>query len=111
MTKLLEQPPFGKRNDSILLQEMSELCKFHLRGCSSYRSIVGDFSASSIEEIPFIHVGAFKSIPLITEAEGIEHHRTLLSSATTSGKSSMIALDKEGKNLHVVLLDLNDYFF
>ena len=27
------------------------------------------------------------------------------------GKDVMIALDREGKNLHVILLDLNDYFF
>jgi len=99
LTKLLDHPPFGKRKDSSFLQEMSELCKFHLRWCSSYKSITGDFSASSVEEIPFIHVGAFKSISLITEAEGIEHQRTLLSSATTSGKSSMIALDKESSEL------------
>ena len=27
------------------------------------------------------------------------------------GKDVMIALDKEGKNLHIILLDLNEYYF
>ena len=27
------------------------------------------------------------------------------------GKDIMLALDKDGKNLHVILLDLNEYYF
>ena len=97
MTGLLELPPYGIRDEERFLEEMRDLNEHHFRGCKNFRAIFRDCVPESVQEMPFLHVGAFKSISLRTEAEGIDHQRTLHSSATSSGKSSIIALDAANK--------------
>ena len=99
MSALLNETPFSARADEILLREMRELTEWHLKGCPAFRAMWPDFSvANSLEELPFVHVGAFKHIALQTNGEGITHQRVLKSSST-SGVSSQIPLDTRSGEL------------
>lgn len=99
MSSLLNEPPFSDRADEVLLREMQELTEWHLAGCPAYRAMWPDFSApNSLAELPFVHVGVFKHIPLQTNGEGITHQRVLKSSST-SGVSSRIPLDTRSGEL------------
>ena len=92
--------PYGARNDAEFLAEMNALTRMHLEGCPAYSNIWPDFrEARDISELPFLHVGVFKHIHFRTEGEGIHHERTLKSSATTSGISSLITLDQASSQL------------
>lgn len=98
MTTLLDAPPYGPRDDAQLLREAVELTKKHLAGCRDYALIWPGFTgAGSLEELPYLHVGLFKRIAFRTE--GVKHQRVLLSSATTSGTSSQVALDEVSAQL------------
>ena len=78
------------------LGEINSLTQHHLDGCPSYKRIWPEFElASRIEDVPYLHVELFKHQDLKTEGAGIEHGRTLKSSATSSGVSSRITLDSE----------------
>ncbi len=100
MSRLLEQPPYGPRDESAFLDEANSLTRHHVEGCIEYARVwPGWQSARSVEELPFLHVGVFKHVAFKTSAEGIRHERTLKSSATTSGSSSRIALDARSSQL------------
>ncbi len=100
MSALLDRPPYGPRDDATLLAELEALTRHHLAGCPPYARLVGDLGApTAVAELPFVHVGLFKHVDLLTEAEGLSHGRTLLSSATTSGVSSRIVLDDQSAAL------------
>jgi len=111
MTRLLDLPPYSNRNESLFLKEMNELVSHHRTGCDEYRLLTNSQSASDISEIPFLHVGLFKSLTLRTESENIIHQRDLLSSATTSGVSSVIPLDSRSSGMQArsVAAILADY--
>lgn len=94
MSTLLDLPPYGPRNDEQYLAEINDLTRHHLAGCPEYRRMFPDWRPSDeVSGIPFIHVGVFKHLELKTSSADIVHQRTLTSSATTSNRSSMIALD------------------
>ena len=94
MSHFLEQPPYAQRDDAAFLAEMNTLSAHHLKGCEAYARIWPDTKpAERIEDLPWLHVGVFKHLDLRTDVEGSKHLRTLLSSATSSGVSSKIALD------------------
>ncbi|GMU62273.1 MAG: acyl-protein synthetase [Myxococcaceae bacterium] len=98
MSALLDAPPYGPRDEAALLREAVELTRKHLAGCRDYAAIWPDFSgAESLEGLPYLHVGLFKRIAFRTE--GVKHQRVLLSSATTSGTSSQVALDEVSAQL------------
>lgn len=101
MSKLLQQAqPYGPRSESDFLAEMNKLTELHLEGCPEYARIWPDFKhVAHVAELPFLHVGLFKHIPLKTETQGVQHERTLKSSATSSGVSSLIALDQLSSQL------------
>jgi len=99
MTELLDLPPYGIRDEVRLLAEMNELVAHHHRGCPVYRVMSREGDAPTIEEVAFLHVGVFKSLSLRTEGEDIIHQRDLLSSATSSGISSVISLDSSSSEL------------
>ncbi len=61
--------------------------------------MVPDGDAASLESVPWVHVGVFKSKDLRTESEGIVHRRNLLSSSTTGAASSVIPLDDLSSSL------------
>jgi hypothetical protein len=101
MSGLLNQErPYGPRSEGEFLEEMNRLTRFHLAGCPEYARIWPDFErAERLEELPWLHVGLFKNIAFKTTGEGIRHERTLKSSATTSGVSSLVALDRASSEL------------
>jgi len=100
VSALLELPPFGTRNDNVLLSEMIELTRFHRAGCPLYARIHSAPDAvETLDALPFLHVGLFKRFDLRTDHDAVRHTRVLSSSATTSGIASRIALDQAGSAL------------
>lgn len=94
MSHFLDQPPYAARDAAAFLEEMQTLSEHHLQGCEAYRQIWPDAGrAERLQDLPYLHVGVFKHLDLRTELEGSKHLRTLLSSATSSGIASRIALD------------------
>ena len=101
MSALLDAAhPYRARSDADFLAEMNALTRSHLAGCPEYARIWPDFQAAQdVSELPYLHVGVFKHIAFKTQGEGIRHERTLKSSATTSGVSSLITLDQTSSQL------------
>ena len=100
MSKLLEQAhPYGPRSDAF--PGGNECADPNASwGCPEYARIWPDFQqATNVAELPFLHVGLFKHIPFKTQTQGINHERTLKSSATSSGVSSLITLDQTSSSL------------
>ncbi|HEV2212299.1 MAG TPA: hypothetical protein VGS99_03025 [Gammaproteobacteria bacterium] len=92
--------PYAARDEAALLTELKALSRRHLEGCEPYRRVWPAWQdAETLAELPFLHAGVFKYVRFRTEAPDIKHERTLKSSATTSGKSSMITLDRESSEL------------
>jgi len=97
---LITEQPYGPRSEADFLAEMNVLTRSHLDGCPEYARIWSGFQqAEHVAELPFLHVGLFKHITFKTHTEGIRHERTLKSSATTSGVSSLITLDQTSSQL------------
>ena len=99
MSALLERPPYAARDDDALLAELNELTEHHRSGCPNYDRIAATGDAATLAALPYIHVGVFKHLDLRTEAGDIRHRRTLLSSATSTGNSSKIAMDAQSSVL------------
>ncbi len=97
MSALLDLAPYGPRDDARLLDELNALTAHHRAGCPDFGrlSANGDGGAASLDALPYVHVGVFKHLNLRTEASDISHRRTLLSSATSTGASSKIAMDAQ----------------
>ena len=113
MSRILEKAnPYGYRSEKDFLAEMNALTRFHLEGCPEYARIWPNFQrADNVADLPYIHVELFKHISFKTHAEGINHERTLKSSATSSGVSSQITLDKTSSAMQSssTLLILKDF--
>ncbi len=104
MSALLDAPPFAPRDDAAFLAEANALSAIHLAGSADYRAIwpelaISGARAATAAELPWLHVGVFKRLRLRTEAPGVKHQRVRLSSATTSGTSSQVALDEHSGRL------------
>lgn len=103
MSSLLESfkdDPYGERDDVRFLDELNSLTREHLAGCQGFgRMWPGLGDAERIEDAPFVHVGVFKHVALRTEADGIEHQRTLESSSTSGMGASQITLDAHSSRL------------
>ncbi len=98
MTQLLSLPVYGPRQDDVLLKELNALCDHHTRGCGEYARIVGNtLPAKTLQDVPFIHVGLFKHMSLQTGGAGTTGR--ILSSSSTSGVASKIALDSKSSQL------------
>lgn len=94
MSLLLKMPPYGRRDESLFLQELNALVLHHLAGCPAFAKIWPNWRPTqNVEVLPFLHVGLFKHIEMRTSGFQIRHARTLKSSATSSGKPSLIVLD------------------
>ena len=112
MSELIERAPFGPRDESVFLDEMNRLTEHHLASCSEYARVWPDWRpAVDVEQLPYLHVGVFKWVDFRSVADDIKHERTLLSSATTSGTPSRIALDEKSSRLQArsSLAILSDY--
>ncbi|MDH3275722.1 MAG: hypothetical protein OEM99_14420 [Gammaproteobacteria bacterium] len=100
MSDLVNSSPYGPRNEDDFLAEMNRLTAHHLAACDEYAKVWPDWHpATNVEQLPYLHVGTFKWIDFRTIGEHIKHERTLLSSATTSGTPSRIALDEKSSEL------------
>lgn len=98
MTKLLDRPPFGDREEPLFLREMIALTRHHLEGSLEYRRMWPSWSnASQVEDLPFVHVSVFKHLLLRTGTGGGQ--RVLRSSGTSGAAASRIALDDESSAL------------
>lgn len=91
MSQLLDASPYAPRDDAALLAELNALDAHHRAGCPSYARIVaGRGEATRLEDVPFLHVGLFKRLELVTGGAG--PLRTVVSSST-SGVASRVAID------------------
>ncbi len=100
MKELLAAPPYSNRNDDDLLRALVSLSAEQLSGCPEYRRVWPDWSgADKFDELPWLHVGIFKHLELRTHFDGVHYERTLKSSATSSGVSSLIVLDRDSSEL------------
>jgi hypothetical protein len=94
VSALLDAPPYAPRAEDRLFAELRDLTRHHAHACEPYGRIAAAFpEPAGVADLPFVHVGLFKELDL--RSAGARHSRTLLSSATTSGVSSRIALDEE----------------
>lgn len=99
MSRLLERAPFGAPDPTLFLAEMNALNRRHLEGCPEFARIwSGSSEASRVEDLPFLHVGLFKRLALVTTGSAIKHGRQLLSSST-GGTPSRIVLDAASSRL------------
>jgi len=97
---LLEAPPYAPRRPAELLAELEGLTAHHLAGCAEFARCWPDWRPQgTLVALPFLHVGLFKRLRLVTQGPQLEHQRTLLSSATTGATPSMIVLDRHSSAL------------
>lgn len=100
MSALLDMPPYATRDEAIFLKEMNALTAHHLASCLEYRRIFPDLApATRVEELPYLHVSAFKHVHFLTQNGEIKHERILNSSATSSNRPSKITLDRRSGEL------------
>jgi len=111
MSQLLDKKPYSERDDARFFTEIQMLDQHHRKGCAAYNAMTAGREVTCIEELPYVHVGVFKNSALKTESETITHQRSLLSSATSSGISSIISLDQTSSELQSksVLKILKEY--
>lgn len=97
---LLDQAPYGPRRPAELVAELERLTEHHLAGCVEFaRCWPAWHPQGTLASLPFLHVGLFKRLRLLTQGPGLAHGRTLLSSATTGATPSMIVLDPRSSAL------------
>jgi Acyl-protein synthetase, LuxE len=100
MSALLELAPYGPRRDAEFIDEMNDLTRFHMRASPKLARIWRDWQpANSTPELPFLHVGIFKSLDFTQEGVAVSFGRTLESSSTTGSQPSRIPLDAESSRL------------
>jgi len=100
LRNLLDKDPYGPRDEGAFITEMNRLTEHHLDACDEYAKVWPDWRpATAAEQLPYLHVGTFKWIDFRSSGADIKHERTLLSSATTSGTPSRIALDEKSSEL------------
>lgn len=89
--------PDPERKRSELLAELNALTRHHREACPAFDRMCATFHpdgdpAASLEQVPFVPVGLFKSMELRSVPEG-DVHRVMRSSGTT-GQTSRITLDR-----------------
>ena len=110
MDKLLQLKPFSltHRRKNAFFLKINDLTRHHYENCKGYSYILDVFGykliqSTKVEELPFIHVNAFKNNKLYS----IEKKRILktVESSGTSGKEvSKIFLDKENAKSQAIVL-------
>jgi acyl-protein synthetase LuxE len=99
---MLDVPPFelGREDKgALLLDRLAELTAHHRRACPPYAAMLDAFwpgsgAPDSLEKVPWVPVGVFKSHELRSVPED-QVVKTLTSSGTTGQAVSRIALDRE----------------
>jgi hypothetical protein len=101
--QLLSLPPFGldqQAKNDVLTEELSALTAFHRARCEVYDRIVAALfhawgeGRPSLEALPFVPVGVFKSHLLASVVEA-DVFKTITSSGTTGQTPSRVVLDRE----------------
>ena len=99
--KLLTENPFESTQamkEKIFFDAMMESLEWHYNNCELFQKFCNSNSydlraMKKLEDIPYLPISIFKEVDLVSgKKELIE--KVVLSSATTSGKPSKIALDK-----------------
>ena len=100
MSDLLSRPPYGARDDAQFLNELNRLTAHHAAWCGPYGRLVGKRAqpVERIEDLPYVHVGLFKRMNMVTHAPDSKIVRSVLSSST-SGVSSRVTLDELSSRL------------
>lgn len=101
MSRLLASAPYLARDDQTFVGEMCAITEHHARLCPEFgRVACGPQPAgeSPLERLPFVHVGLFKRMSLVSAMPGARAARTVLSSSTT-GISSRVMVDQESSRL------------
>ncbi len=103
ITTLFEAPQYSiplERKNELLLSALNQLNKHHYTFCAEYQNIIDLMydrkidSYSAISELPYIPVRLFKNFSLKSfQTDSLS--KTLVSSGTTSQKSSQIFVDKD----------------
>src|SRR5262249_55804387 len=76
VSELLSCPPYGLRDEGLLLRELNALTSHHRAGCEEYARIwPGHDEATAMEDVPYLHVGLFKHLELRSSAPDIKHER------------------------------------
>ena len=99
---MLDRAPFEvprAEKDALLLDRLSQLCAHHRQACPPYARMLDAFwpgagTPESLDEVPWLPVGVFKSHELRSVPED-QVVKTLTSSGTTGQSVSRIALDRE----------------
>lgn len=96
MNHLLDtNAPFAPREEPDFLAAMNAVSAHHHAHCPEYARIwPRQAPAESLAALPWLHVGLFKRIDLVSRADDLDHERTLNSSATSGGSASRITLDR-----------------
>ncbi|MBU1975756.1 MAG: GH3 auxin-responsive promoter family protein [Nanoarchaeota archaeon] len=98
--ELLEREPYDldeKEKQAVYAPALKESFGFHYNNCPQFKSFVDSqgFDMKSdyaLEDMPYLPIGIFKEVELVTGSKDLI--KTMIkSSATTSGKPSMIPLD------------------
>ena len=99
MTNLLDFAPYSGDHERQMLAESCALAHHHLSGCAEFARMWPDWSeATALDELPYVHVGVFKHVKLLTDDETVTHGR-ILESSSTSGVASQITLDERSSVL------------
>jgi hypothetical protein len=95
MTTLLNAPPYAERDDTTFVAEMNALSARQLQGCAAYARAWPHWAAdTALDQLPYLHVSAFKHHSWKTDIGDRKHLRTLRSSSTSGNGASQIALDE-----------------
>ena len=103
MIEFIKEPPFSPRNDELFAEEMNSLTLKHILGCPGYAlTWPGWRPSAGLDQLPYLHVSAFKHHLWRTEWGGLKHQRLLSSSATSGSKASQIVLDTHSGELQSI---------
>lgn len=98
---MIEAPQYSLRQaekEQILLQDLNELTRHHRSACPEYARLLDVLKlaseAASLEDVPYLPVGLFKS-HLLQSIAPEQVFRTMTSSGTTGQRVSRIVLDRE----------------
>ena len=102
LEKLFDQNPYSlsvKKKESLILNKINKLTKFHNFNCKEYKKILNFFKYNpskkyNINDLPFLPVQIFKEVDLFSTAKK-NIVKILRSSGTTSAQTSRIFLDKK----------------
>lgn len=99
----------ASEKNNLFLKELNYLTNFHSENCLEYKLIINAFFPSkrfeALEEIPFIPVGIFKNLDLVSNKK-TDRFKTLTSSGTSNSGVSKVYIDRETGALQSKILSI-----